>query len=115
MLQRVVRLLDGCFSHHRRCGARTAVPELPDHVVITRDEREQQGPLEGLRAGLSAFRFRQHRVRHQLRRAAAGASLRERMIALLGDHDIAVMEIDGFPTLYRRLSAQHAAAHRIVT
>src|SRR5438046_5450942 len=56
MLQRVVRLLEAVVAPIIVVAAREqALPELPDRVVVARDEREQQGPLEGLRAGLSAL------------------------------------------------------------
>ena len=58
MLQRVVRLLGTVVSPIVVVAAREQVlPELPDGVIVTRDEREQQGPLEGLRAGLRRFRL----------------------------------------------------------
>src|SRR5580700_7537309 len=56
MLQRVVRLLGTVVSPIVVVAAREqSLPELPDGVTITRDEREQRGPLEGLRAGLRAL------------------------------------------------------------
>ena len=108
MLQRVVRLLGSVVSPIVVVAARDQpLPELPASVVITRDEREARGPLEGLRGGLKA-----------LPDAADAAYVTscdvpllvppfvERMIALLDQHDIAVMEIDGFPhplsAVYRR-------------
>ena len=58
--------------------------------------------------------FRRERVRDELRCAVARARFRERMIDLLGDHDIAVMEIDGFPhplsAVYRRRTLPHVEA-----
>ena len=70
----------------------------PD-VIVTRDEREGRGPLEGLRAGLKALPDGvDGRLRHQLRRAAARARRSStRMLELAEGYDIAVMEIDGFP------------------
>src|SRR6202030_4816740 len=56
MLQRVVRLLGTVVSPVVVVAAREqSLPELPEDVAVTRDEREQRGPLEGLRAGLSAL------------------------------------------------------------
>src|SRR5579863_9982051 len=56
MLQRVVRLLGTAVSPIVAVAAREQVlPELPESVIVTRDEREQRGPLEGLRAGLRAL------------------------------------------------------------
>ena len=108
MLQRVVRILGTVVSPIVVVAARDqSLPELPAGVKITHDEREQWGPLEGLRAGLKA-----------LPDSVDAAYITscdvpllvpafvERMIELLGDHDIAVMEIDGFPhplsAVYRR-------------
>lgn len=108
MLQRVVRLLATVVSPIAVVAARDqTLPELPVEILITHDERDQRGPLEGLRAGLRA-----------LPDSAAMAYVTScdvpllvpafvtRMIELLGDNDIAVVEIDGFPhplsAVYRR-------------
>src|SRR5207302_10285679 len=91
------------------------LPPLPQSVAITRDDREGRGPLEGLRAGLAAL--------------PAGVEMAyvtscdvtllvpafvERMVGLRGDHDIAVMEIDGFAhplsAVYRRSTLPHVEA-----
>ena len=79
------------------------------------DEREHRGPLEGLRAGLKA-----------LPNSVGSAYVTScdvpllvpgfvtRMIALLGDNDIAVMEVDGFPhplsAVYRRATLPQVEA-----
>ena len=56
MLQRVVRLLGTVASPIVVVAARNQpLPPLPDEVRIARDEREAKGPLEGIRAGLSAL------------------------------------------------------------
>jgi molybdenum cofactor guanylyltransferase len=113
MLQRVVRLLGSVVSPIVVVAAADQeLPALPDDTIVTRDEREGRGPLEGLRAGLKALpvdidaayvtscdvpllvpRFVEH------------------MIELLGDDDIAVMDIDGFPhplsAVYRRRTLTH--------
>jgi molybdopterin-guanine dinucleotide biosynthesis protein A len=108
MLQRVVRLLGTVVSPIVAVAAREQIlPELPDDIVITRDEREARGPLEGLRAGLRALPSSVE--------AAYVTSCDvpllvpgfvSRMLALLGDHEIAVMEVGGFPhplsAVYRR-------------
>ncbi len=113
MLQRVVRLLGTVVSPIVVVAAQEqALPALPDGVTITRDEREARGPLEGLRAGLKAL--------PQSVEAAYVTSCDvpllvpafvERMIELLGDHDIAVMEVDGFAhplsAVYRRDTLPH--------
>jgi len=108
MLQRVVRLLGTVASPLVAVAApEQELPELPPAVIVTRDEREDRGPLEGLHAGLKAL--------------PADVELAyvtscdvpllvpkfvERMVHLLGDDDIAVMEIDGFAhplsAVYRR-------------
>ena len=108
MLQRVVRLLTTVVSPIVVVAARDQVlPPLPDAVTITRDERDAKGPLEGIRAGLSA-------LPPSIDAAYITScdvpllvpAFVERMITLLGDYDIAVMEIDGFPhplsAIYRR-------------
>jgi len=113
MLQRVVRLLHTAVSPVIVVAARDQeLPELPESVIVTRDERDQQGPLEGLRAGLSAL--------PESTDAAYATSCDvplleprfvERMVELLGDQDIAVMEIDGFThplsAVYRRSTLPH--------
>ena len=116
MLQRVVRLLATVVSPIVAVAApQQSLPELPASVTITRDEQEGRGPLEALRAGLKALPSTVDAayvtscdvpllvpefVRH--------------MIALLGDHDIAVMDIDGFPhplsAIYRRDTLPHVEA-----
>ena len=113
MLQRVVRLLGTVVSPIVVVAARgQEMPELPDDVSVTRDERDARGPLEGLRAGLKA-------LPDSVDIAYVTScdvpllvpAFVERMIDLLGDHDIAVMEIDGFPhplsAVYRRDTLPH--------
>jgi len=105
MLQRVVRLLASVVS-----------------PIIVVAAREQQGTLEGLRAGLSAL---PDSVGIAYVTSCDVPLLEprfvERMVELLGDHDIAVMEIDGFPhplsAVYRRSTLPHIEslldAHRL--
>jgi molybdenum cofactor guanylyltransferase len=116
MLQRVVRLLATVVSPVVVVAARDqSLPELPDDVRITHDEREQRGPLEGLRAGLKAL---PDSVEAAYITSCDVPMLEPkfvtRMIELLGDHDIAVMEIDGFPhplsAVYRRDTLPHVEA-----
>lgn len=113
MLQRVVRLLGTVVSPVVVVAAREqSLPKLPDEVTITRDEREQRGPLEGLRAGLRAL---PNSVDIAYVTSCDVPLLVppfvERLIELLGDHDIAVMETDGFPhplsAVYRRETLPH--------
>lgn len=98
MLQRVVRLLSDVVSPVVVVAAASQdLPELPREVIVARDEREARGPLEGLRAGLKAL--------PETVDAAYVTScdvpllvpaFARHMLGLLGDCDIAVMEIDGF-------------------
>ncbi|MGH9387452.1 MAG: molybdenum cofactor guanylyltransferase [Vicinamibacterales bacterium] len=113
MLQRVVRLLSFVVSPIVVVAAREQqLPELPDDVLIARDEREARGPLEGLRAGLKAL---PDSVDNAYVTSCDVPLLVPgfvgRMIELLGDHDIAVMEIDGFAhplsAIYRRATLSH--------
>jgi len=113
MLQRVVRLLGTTVSPIVAVAAQgQELPALPADVIVTRDERDARGPLEGLRAGLKA-----------LPEAVDAAYVTScdvpllvpafvtHMLTLLGDHDIAVMEIDGFThplsAMYRRRVLPH--------
>jgi molybdopterin-guanine dinucleotide biosynthesis protein A len=108
MLQRVVRLLSGVVSPIVVVAApEQELPPLADDVIRTQDEREGRGPLEGIRAGLKA-----------LPPGADAAYITScdvpllvpafvtQMLELSEGHDIAVMEIDGFPhplsAVYRR-------------
>lgn len=108
MLQRVVRLLGGIVAPIVAVAAGDqGLPELPAGVIITRDEREGRGPLEGLRAGLKA-------LPETVERAYVTScdvpllvpGFVTQMIDLARDYDVAVMEIDGFPhplsAVYRR-------------
>jgi molybdopterin-guanine dinucleotide biosynthesis protein A len=116
MLQRVVRLLSAVVSPVVVVAARgQSLPELPEDVAITRDEREQRGPLEGLRAGLTALPKSvdiAYVTSCDVPLLVPGFV--ERMIELVGDYDIAVMEIDGFPhplsAVYRRGTLPHVEA-----
>ncbi len=108
MLQRVVRILSGVVSPIVVVAAADQeLPALPDAVIVTRDEREARGPLEGLRAGLKALP------------ADADAAyvtscdvpllvpeFVTQLFELANGYEIAVMEIDGFPhplsAIYRR-------------
>lgn len=99
MLQRVVRIL-GAVVHPIVivAAADQPLPPLPPDIILTSDEREGRGPLEGLRAGLKAL--------------PAGVDAAyvtscdvpllvpgfvQEMLRLAEGHDVAVMEIDGFP------------------
>jgi molybdopterin-guanine dinucleotide biosynthesis protein A len=113
MLQRVVRLLGTVVAPIVVVAAREQeLPELPEDVIVTRDEREQRGPLEGLRAGLRALPISveiAYVTSCDVPLLVPGFVTR--MIELLGDRDIAVMEIDGFThplsAVYRRNTLPH--------
>jgi molybdopterin-guanine dinucleotide biosynthesis protein A len=108
MLQRVVRLLGTVVSPIVVVAALDQeLPALPQDVTVTRDEREQRGPLEGLRAGLKALPDSvdlAYVTSCDVPLLVPGFV--EQMIVLVDDYDIAVMEIDGFPhplsAVYRR-------------
>jgi len=116
MLQRVVRLLGTVVTPIVVVAASDQMlPEMPLSVTVTRDEREGRGPLEGVRAGLKA-----------LPSAVDAAYVTscdvpllvpgfvQRMLELLGEHDVAVMEVDGFPhplsAVYRRTTLPYVEA-----
>ena len=113
MLQRVVRLLRTVVSPIVVVAAPDQpLPVLAGDTIVTRDERENRGPLEALRAGLKA-------LPPTVEIAYVTScdvpllvpAFAERMIELLGDHEIAVMEIDGFAhplsAVYRRSTLPH--------
>jgi molybdopterin-guanine dinucleotide biosynthesis protein A len=116
MLQRVVRLLGTVVSPIIVVAApQQSLPELPPGVIVTRDEQEGRGPLEGLRAGLKALPATSevaYVTSCDVPLLAPGFV--RQMMALLTDHDIAVMEIDGFPhplsAVYRRDTLPHIEA-----
>ena len=99
MLQRVVRLLGTIVSPVVVVAApQQQLPALPVAVTVARDEREDRGPLEGLRAGLKALPSAvdvAYVTSCDVPLLVPGFV--QRMIELLDEHDIAVMEIDGFP------------------
>lgn len=113
MLQRVVRLLGSVVSPIVVVAApEQELPSLPPSVYVTRDEQEGRGPLEGLRAGLKALPV-------EIDAAYVTScdvpllvpAFVTRVVELLGDHDIAVMEMDGFThplsAVYRRRTLPH--------
>ena len=116
MLQRVVRLLSTVVSPIVVVAAAgQSLPDLPADVIVTRDEEQGRGPLEGLRAGLKAL----PETVDSAYVTSCDVPLLvldfvRRMIDLLADQDIAVMEIDGFPhplsAVYRRHTLPHVEA-----
>ena len=116
MLQRVVRLLGGVVSPLVVVAAPGQdLPPLSPSIIVTRDEREGRGPLEGLRAGLKA-------LPDDVDAAYVTScdvpllvpAFVDRMIGLLEGNEIAVMEIDGFAhplsAVYRRRVFPHVEA-----
>jgi molybdopterin-guanine dinucleotide biosynthesis protein A len=99
MLQRVVRILGSVAPTVVVVAApHQQLPQLPGSVRVARDEHDDRGPLEGLRAGLKA-----------LPEDAALAYVTScdvpllvpafvsRLVELAADADIAVVEMNGFP------------------
>jgi molybdenum cofactor guanylyltransferase len=108
MLQRVVRVLGGVVAPIVVVAAADQeLPSLPPDVLITRDEREGRGPLQGLAAGLKA-------LPDSIETAYVTScdvpllvpGFVTQMLALAEGHDVALMEIDGFThplsAVYRR-------------
>ena len=108
MLQRVVRLLSEVVSPIVVVAAADQqLPALPDDVIVTRDEREARGPLEGIRAGLKALPPDVERAYVTSCDVPLLVPNFVRQILELGHgYDVAVMEIDGFThplsAVYRR-------------
>lgn len=113
MLQRVVRVLGDIVTPIVVVAAPgQELPPLPPGVIVTRDEREGRGPLEGLRAGLKALPEEM---------AAAYVTSCDvpllvpgfvrQILHLAHEYDVAVMEIDGFThplsAVYRRTVLPH--------
>ena len=116
MLQRVLRLLSTVVSPIVVvAAAEQSLPDLPRDVIVTRDEQQGRGPLEGLRAGLKAL---PETVESAYVTSCDVPLLVpdfvRTMIALLADQDVAVMEIDGFAhplsAVYRRSTLPHVEA-----
>ncbi len=113
MLQRVVRILSGVVSPIVGVAAvGQELPALPTDMIITHDEREGRGPLEGLRAGLKAMPAdvdAAYVTSCDVPLLVPGFV--HQMIELARGYDVAVMEIDGFPhplsAIYRRATLPH--------
>ncbi|HKH71953.1 MAG TPA: molybdenum cofactor guanylyltransferase [Vicinamibacterales bacterium] len=108
MLQRVVRLLGEVVGPIVVVAAvDQELPALPRDVIVTRDEHEARGPLEGLRAGLKALPPDVDRAYVTSCDVPLLVPLFVRqMLDLSSGYDVAVMEIDGFThplsAVYRR-------------
>jgi molybdopterin-guanine dinucleotide biosynthesis protein A len=108
MLQRVVRLLGDVVSPIVVVAAiGQELPGLPPDVIVTYDEHEGRGPLEGLRAGLKALPSdvdAAYVTSCDVPLLVPGFV--RQMLDLASGFDIAVMEIDGFShplsAVYRR-------------
>lgn len=108
MLQRIVRLVgEVCDPIVVVAAPGQALPELPAGSIIARDEREGQGPLEGLLAGLKSLPVGVDAA------YVTGCDVPllvpafvRRMFELLGEHQVAVPVSDGFlhplSAVYRR-------------
>src|ERR1043165_1517837 len=98
MLQRVVRILSGVVSPIVGVAAiGQELPALPPDMIITHDEREGRGPLEGLRAGLKALPAdvdAAYVTSCDVPLLVPGFV--RQMLDLSDGYDVAVMEIDGF-------------------
>jgi len=108
MLQRVIRVLGEIVRPIVVVAAADQeLPPLPEGIVVTRDEREERGPLEGLRAGLKALPepIDAAYVTSCDVPLLVPAFVRQ-MLELAEGYDVAVMEIDGFThplsAVYRR-------------
>lgn len=111
MLQRVVRLVG---EEARPIVVVAApgqeLPPLPTDVVIARDPTSGLGPLQGLAAGLAAL---PESVELVFATATDVPFLEPswvgRLVALIGDHDLAIPFVEGFhhplAALYRRAAA----------
>ena len=108
MLQRVVRILSQVVGPIVVVAAiDQELPALPRDIIVTRDEREGRGPLEGLRAGLRALPAdvdTAYVTSCDVPLLVPGFV--SQMLDLAAGYDIAVMEIDGFThplsAVYRR-------------
>jgi molybdopterin-guanine dinucleotide biosynthesis protein A len=108
MLQRVVRILSGVVAPIVAVAAASqTLPPLPGDVLVTRDEHDGRGPLEGLRAGLKTLPVdveMAYVTSCDVPLLQPGFVVR--MLELAHEHDIVVMEIDGFAhplsAVYRR-------------
>lgn len=99
MLQRVVRLLGEAVEPIVVVAAAAQpLPELPRQVRVVRDQRQAQGPLEGLRAGLAALAGDADAAyATSCDVPLLAPAVVRRMIELLGENAIAVpVEPEGF-------------------
>ena len=118
MLQRVVRLAseaDGMGPIAVVAAPGQELPPLPSSVLVVRDPVSGRGPLQGLAAGLSAL---PDSVELVFATATDVPFLQpswiNALIALIGDHDLAIPAADGrhhpLAALYRRAVVLPAVA-----
>ena len=114
MLQRVVRLVSTVTGPIVVVAAPgQELPALPATVLVARDPLRGRGPLQGLAAGLAAL---PDEVELAYATATDVPFLQpawiDRLVALIGDHDLAIPRCDGFlhplAAVYRRASVQPA-------
>ena len=110
MLQRVVRIIgsvDGMGPVVVVAAPGQALPPLPGFATVVRDEVSGRGPLQGLAAGLAGLPEETGLVYASATDVPfLRAAWVERLSALIGDHDLAIPEADGYlhplAALYRR-------------
>ena len=116
MLQRVVRLLGTVVSPIVVVAAQAQeLPALPDGIILTRDEREESGPLEGIRAGLAALPADVDAAYiTSCDVPLLVPAFVRRMVELAEGFDIAITENEGFAhplsAIYSRAALPHATA-----
>jgi molybdenum cofactor guanylyltransferase len=90
------------------------VPELPPEVAVVRDPEQGRGPLQGLAAGLEALRGKADAAYlSSCDVPLLQPAFVRRLIALLGEYDIAVPEVGGYrhpPAAVYRLEVGTIAA-----
>jgi molybdopterin-guanine dinucleotide biosynthesis protein A len=108
MLQRVVRLVGSVARPIVVVAAPNQdLPDLPDNVLLVRDPIPDRGPLQGLAAGLAALPATIDLVYASATDVPFLApAWIERLVDLIGDHDVAIPFVDGYhhslAALYRR-------------
>ncbi len=98
MLQRVVRLVGSVVAPVVVAAARgQELPELPAAVIVTRDESDQRGPLEGLRAAWNLMPTGTDTAYvTSCDVPLVQPEFIARMVDFAAGYEIAVPEIDGF-------------------
>lgn len=115
LLQRITRIAaEACSPIVVVAAPDQELPNLPDHVLITRDPVSHRGPLQGIAAGLAALP-----IEVDLAYATATdapflvPAWVRRLSELIGDADLAIPKIAGFlqpmAALYRRANVRPAA------